>query len=384
MEDGKLIRYFEGTASAEEVNEISRWLDADEANEEYFQAIKAHFIAAKFHETSQEVDLDKEWHSFRKGLDTSSPAYFLPTVMRYAAAILLVFGVGYVLYTFQFSKENSPAIIPENTITLKLDNGELVAIDGLSDLPIKDAAGRIIGNKRGGKLIYLGNDAEQSSGEPGYNTLTVPYAKRFEIILPDSTHVTLNAGSSLTYPTSFENMATRKVALIGEGYFNVKKDKAHPFIVNAGKMNVRVLGTQFNLSTYPEDNLIQTALVEGKVSIYGDDEPYRPEASPVLHAGHLAIWDKTSKDLQINETSLDMYTAWLSGKIIFKNVPFENIIKKLERHYNVEIINLDGALAHEHYTASFDVESIEEVMETFKRAYGLQYQIEGNSITIHQ
>ncbi|AWW32966.1 iron dicitrate transport regulator FecR [Echinicola strongylocentroti] len=383
MEDHKLLRYFEGKASEEETKEIIQWLNADEANESYFHQQKAQYVASKFSETSNEVDVDRKWDSFRDHLNPGPASFSRSITWRYAAAVIMVLGIGYLFYTFQFAAEQASPVPAENMITLKLGDGKVVAIDELSDLPIINEAGKIIGNQIGSKLSYLVHDADGTTDQLSYNTLTVPYAKRFEIILPDSTHVTLNAGSSLTYPTSFDNMDTRSVTLIGEAYFNVREDKSLPFIVNADQMNIRVLGTQFNVSSYPEDELVQTALVEGKVSIYDDRKPYAPAASSTLSPGQLATWNKADNEVQIKETPLDMYTAWLSGKIIFKNVPFQNIIKKLERHYDVDIVNLDGTFNNEYYTASFDVESIEEVMETFKRAYGLHYQIEGNKITIH-
>ncbi|GGF38991.1 FecR family protein [Echinicola rosea] len=383
MDDHKLTRYFEGKATVEEVKEIIEWLEADEANEDHFYQLKAQHVASTFSETSNKMDLDKKWETFRGQLNDGTPSLPLFIALRYAAAVILLLGVGYVLYTNPFSAAPTDPHIAENTITLKLGNGEVVAIDELSDLPILTKKGKIIGHQSGNRLSYVTNGKDDLPDEINYNTLTVPYAKRFEIILPDSTHVTLNAGSSLTYPTSFENSDIRAVTLIGEAYFKVKKAPSQPFIVHADETAIRVLGTQFNVSSYPEDELVQTALVEGKVSIYDGAETYAPETSHLLSPGQVANWNKAENHIQINETSLDMYTAWLHGKIIFKNVPFTNIMKKLERHYDVDIVNLNGALESERYTASFDVESIKEVMETFKRAYGLQYQIKGNKITIH-
>ncbi|MBD8489146.1 FecR family protein [Echinicola sp. CAU 1574] len=383
MDESKLLKYFEGTATGKETEDIEAWFQISKSNEDRFYQLKAQYIASKFKETSDQIDLNSKWKQFQIKTQNKSIYKFRSPLLKYAASIILVVGLGALFYLFQGIYDQSP--IPysdDKVITLQLGNGETILMEESGQLSIKNSKGQVIGNQLGGRLTYLSKKGNNDGGNPSFNTLKVPYAKRFEVILPDGSEVTLNAGSSLTYPTSFDHMETRSVTLSGEAFFKVKKDADQPFIVKADLMNIRVLGTEFNVSSYPEDPLVQTALVEGKVSIYNNDSSY-DERATVLLPGELANWDKSGNEIQVKKTELDMYTAWLSGKIIFRNISFPNIIKKLERHYDVEIVNSQGTFETEYYSASFDVETIDEVMETFKRAYGLQYEIKGNKIFIH-
>src|SRR5690606_28947840 len=143
----------------------------------------------------------------------------------------------------------------------------------------------------------------------------------------------LNAGTSLKYPVKFIKGKNREVYLTGEAFFEVAKDAAHTFIVNANGLNIRVLGTKFNVSAYPEDNTTNTVLVEGSVGLY-QGGAYDSEKATFLTPEHLASLDKTNKDITIENAETSLYTAWINGNIILRHVVFKNIIEKLERQYN--------------------------------------------------
>jgi ferric-dicitrate binding protein FerR (iron transport regulator) len=216
-----------------------------------------------------------------------------------------------------------------------------------------------------------------------YNTLTVPYGKRFDLLLSDGTQVTLNSGTSLKYPVQFLNTENRQVFLDGEAFFNVVKDSLNPFIVNTDQLNVRVLGTKFNMSSYPEDQFVNTTLLEGSVSVYNKQDTFDSSKASLLEPGFKAEWNKYNKQILIEEADIAMHTDWLNGKIILRHVPFKNIVKKLERHYNVEIINNNSKLDEELFTASFDIETIDQVFQTFNLTYEMDYKINDRQIIIN-
>lgn len=176
-------------------------------------------------------------------------------------------------------------------------------------------------------------------------------------------------------------MKIEKCFLNGEAFFDVAKE-SNPFIVNVNNLNIRVLGTQFNVSCYPEDTVINTVLVEGSVSLFGD-EVYNAETASILNPGFKASWNKTNDDISIDKVDTNIYTGWRKGKLIFKNLQFENIIKKLERHYNVSIVNDNKKLGEQYYNATFDIETIEQVLESFNESYEIKYTIENNKIIIN-
>ena len=300
-------------------------------------------------------------------------------ILRYAAVftgILLLT----VLYRQTFTQsENEILVIPEEQITLTLENGvvEIIAQDTVRSLT--NPAGEIISFQKGTRLQY---DSIAEIQTLTYNTLTVPYGKRFEVVLSDGTHVFLNSGTSFRYPINFIKGQNREVFLKGEAYFKVTEDTEHPFIVNSGPLRTQVLGTQFNISSYSEDESILTVLVEGSVKVYNEiAEETGKEV--ILQPGQKAAWSRSTKNIVVNEADIELHTAWIDGRIVFKKLPFRSILKKLERHYNVTILSHNKALDSEMFRASFDIESIEEVMESFNRNYNIDYTIKNNQIIIN-
>ncbi|MDO9580871.1 MAG: FecR family protein, partial [Bacteroidales bacterium] len=242
-------------------------------------------------------------------------------------------------------------------------------------------SGKVVAEQSGNKLNY---EKENSAEELAYNILTIPNGKKFQVVLSDGTEVHLNSGTVLRYPVKFIAGLNRKVYLLqGEAYFDVAKDVKHPFVVNADYMNVRVLGTEFNVSTYPEDLSINTVLVEGAVSIFGNDKKYDNANSLELKPGFKASWNKDKNNISVEEVDTNIYTSWINGKLIFKNSQFKNIIKKLERHYNVTIINNNAKLNEQYYDATFDTETIEQVLNSFNKSYKIEYTITNNKIIIN-
>lgn len=298
-------------------------------------------------------------------------------VLKYAAVLLLFLGVGYLYQSGYFSKETQ-FVVPDESITLQLENGDVKIIneDGTSE--VFDAKGNIIGSQSGTKIVYGNTTADEKLV---YNILTVPYGKRFEINLSDGTKVHLNAGTSLKYPVKFISGKTRQVFLKGEAFFDVAKDEKHPFVVNANQLNVEVLGTQFNFSSYPEDVETDVVLVEGSVNLY---TPSDKNNHVLLKPGFKGSYSKSAAgQISTKPVITSIYTSWIDGELVFRNITFGNILKKMERHYNVEIINRNTQLTNEKFNASFRNEPIEKILEYFKITYGIDYSINNNKIIIN-
>ena len=382
MKDQKIIQYLSGFVSEAEENRIHNWIMASRENAAKFNQLKAAYIASTFGDTAKEVDLDEKFSEFLEVKDHTSntrPSTF-PVFLKYAATVGIIFGIGYGYFTGFFNSKSEKLVIPEETILLTLDDGHIQAIEVDSKQQVVSSKGRVLGTQSGNSLNYHQN-INQNQPEPvAYHTLTVPYGKRFEVVLSDGTQVHLNAGTSLKYPVKFINGNDRKVFLQGEAFFNVAKDAAHAFIVNTNELNVTVLGTRFNVSSYPEDAFIRTVLVEGAINLSADSQ--KAEAV-TLSPDHQAIWNKEDKGISVEEVDPTPYTSWVNGKIVFRHMPFKNITKKLERHYNVSIICNNEVLNNEAYTASFDTESIEEVLEAFNRNYSIRHTIKNNEIIIN-
>lgn len=295
-----------------------------------------------------------------------------------AAAVCIGLILSGYLYV-QNTTSNTSTIIPENAISLQLEDGTIKIIKEGETADIIGKNGDVLGQQEGSQLVYNKLSAKKKLV---YNILKVPYGKTFKLKLSDGTIAHLNAGSSLKYPVQFLDGAERKVFVTGEAYLDVAKDAAHPFIVNANNLNVRVLGTQFNVSAYPEDEITEVVLVEGAVSLYSEVDSYNTEKNTLLEPGFKGSFDKTKNSFAKTEVVTDVYTSWINGKLIFRNMTFENILKKLERHYDVTFVENNTKLSKKVFNANFGKEPIENVLEELKVNYGIKYSFKADKIII--
>lgn len=329
---------------------------------------------------SEAIDVNQNWQE----LKTALVAKETPVVplwrraMKYAAILVVALGCLYLLKN-QFSTEQQPNV-SSDAIELVLENGDIKIINVAETAEIANEKGELIGSQEGDILNY---NASASSEKLVYNQLKVPYGKTFNIVLSDGTKVYLNSGTSLKYPINFITGNNREVFLEGEAYFEVAKDKAHPFIVNANNMNIEVLGTQFNVSSYPDDSEIHTVLVEGSVSLSSD---IAPNNTSLLIPGFKGSISRTSpKTIVLEEVDTKIYTEWMNGDVIFRNSTFKDMVKKLARNYNVTIENNYEALNQKRFNASFNrkIESIDDIMTAISEIYPFTYSKTGNQIIIN-
>ena len=297
-----------------------------------------------------------------------------------AASVIVLLGIG-----FFYKQHISNKVVEQkfdfksSDIVLQLENGETQILSEHNSAQIKDAKGNIVGNQSGDKIAY------ENSLDPEklvYNTIKIPYGKKFRLQLSDGTMVHLNAGTTLKYPVKFIAGENRQVFLDGEAFFDVAKDKKHPFIVNADELNVRVLGTHFNVSNYPEDAATDVVLVEGSVGMYQSNEEFDALKNTILKPGFKGSFNKENAKISTKAVITDIYTSWINGGLTFRNMTFKNIITKLERRYNVTIVNKNEKLANEKFNASFSDESIDKVMSYFNDIHGINYTIKNDQILI--
>src|SRR5690606_38213072 len=153
-----------------------------------------------------------------------------------------------------------------------------------------------------------------------YNTLKVPFGKRFELSLSEGTKAYLNAGSSLKYPVKFLRDRDRNVYITGEAFLEVAKDSLRPFIVNTEKMNVRDVGTKINGTTYQEDDSSEIGMVEDHVSLYKSNVDYRPSSEMFLKPGYIGSFSNKNNDISKDSVIASLYTTWMKVELIFRHM----------------------------------------------------------------
>ncbi len=190
--------------------------------------------------------------------------------------------------------------------------------------------------------------------------------------MPDRSVVWLNGGTSLRYPATFDSRH-RHVELEGEAYFEVTADPKHPFYVDTPDgLTVYVYGTRFNVSAYTEDACIETVLEEGKVNIIAPGD----KAEFPLHPNEMLTYDKQTK--RSVKTAIDPYekVAWREGKLIFRNAPLDEVLRKLARHYNAYIEFHNLSKKEYKYRATFKDESLEQILDYLSKSAHIEWSIE--------
>ncbi|HEY4936399.1 MAG TPA: FecR family protein [Puia sp.] len=238
-------------------------------------------------------------------------------------------------------------------------------------------------------------------GEKTVSQISTKNGSKTNLILPDGTKVWLNAGSSLSYDSSY-GRNIREVALSGEAFFDVVKNKEKPFIIHASKINIKVLGTEFNVRSYPTDKTTEASLIRGSIEVTFKDKPnkkiiLKPNEKIVVdndltleNIPGNPLLDRSKKINKVPgmaiknltyeyKTGAIIETSWVENKLIFQDESFEEIARQLERWYGVSIIFKNNQLKENHLTGSFKNETIRQALDALKFTASFKYEIDNNN-----
>ncbi len=200
--------------------------------------------------------------------------------------------------------------------------------------------------------------------------VTVPYGEQVQVVLQDGTIVQLNSGSHLQYPKSF-GLFSRNVKLTGEGYFSVAKEIGRPFIVNLNEIKVKVTGTKFNAKAYLDDNKITVSIDEGSVNIVDKSNKAYP-----LKVGESVIYDRLSGFCTVNKVEdMRFHTAWRTKSLNFYRTPLKDILKTLERQYEVQFIVSDSSLLNYKFSISTSRVNASEILMDLEKVSKIRFDL---------
>lgn len=208
----------------------------------------------------------------------------------------------------------------------------------------------------------------------GWVEINAPEGSRIKFILPDSTSGWLNSGSKLKYQAVFDQH--RIVTLVGEGYFNVKHKEISDFVVSVADLEVKALGTKFDVLAYPDDCYTHVVLQEGRVEVKGKEDVFKEILSP----NEQISFNHNKKSLKISEVDADRFTAWKDSYLIIDDEPFWQAVDRIERWYNVEIVIKDEVLNNFRFKATFKDEPLDEVLRLIAITTPIQYKIEKREV----
>ncbi|MBC6999420.1 FecR domain-containing protein [Cytophaga sp. FL35] len=224
----------------------------------------------------------------------------------------------------------------------------------------------------------------QPSREPSVEKVavlmtTTTIGENKDVVLPDGSQITLNSNTSITYPHSFEE-GIREVTLSGEAFFDVTHDEERPFIVHMDNgVKIQVLGTSFNIKSYPEDQNVETTLVSGKVRVVEEKD----NKTVVLNPSQRATYVKNEDKIIIDKVETENLTSWRQGKLVYDETPIREVISDLKRKYKVTISVASPEIMNYRYTGVFDNLTIEQILDLFEVSSPILFKKNHTKITLY-
>lgn len=298
---------------------------------------------------------------------------FVKKWLPYAAAVLAVLSISAYWYINHYpvtrpnlSTELTTDISPgSNRATLILDNGKSIALNENSP-EIKVSENGIF--YQDGTAVVEKTDVQQA-------TLSTPRKGEYRIVLPDGSKVWLNAESEISYPTVFQGNE-RLVKLKGEAYFEVNHDPAHPFIVQSSGQRVKVLGTSFNINAYPNEAYVITTLTSGRIDLQHTTK----NTHKILSPGQQAV---LGDDLfRLQKVDVQLFTAWKDGKFRFKGASLQEVLRQLERWYDIEVDYSQVPADIKIYASIKRDKKLSSVLGALAEISGIHFKLEGRRLMI--
>lgn len=324
MTDETLIRYIIGQTDAGEIKQIRAWLSvSDERAKELARMKNCWILSGLGNEVTQiitEPEIRRILNQIRLAGKKTPQKTLRPKFLKYAAVLLLMMGLSGATGYF-ISKPDIPA--------------------------------------------------------SKYARIIVPKGERSKVVLSDGSVVQLNGGSLLKFPPSFHS-GKRTVFLEGEAFFDVARDRLHPFIVEAGKLQVKVLGTKFNISSYPDDKTITTYLEEGKVEVRIDGKE-----GAFLKPTEALEYNKSTRKVVRQTMNDSRFSDWTNGILNIKGETIEELARKLERRFDIRIEFGDDEIRKHTYSGSIKDENLYTVLEALRFASSLKYEKNERNVILY-
>jgi transmembrane sensor len=379
-----IFREFSGAITETEQKILDHWKDERPGNRAvYNKTIGEKNIAGKLN-AYERIDMEQAWGSLNRKLGKRNhpKTLRLRSVLKYAAAVLIIVSISSYFLLMRSTPVETEimvhAVINPGTqkAVLTTSNNERIELGTLqqsrhiqlANTSLTDTNSTLTFTPSG--LIQI--DAVQ---EIASNTIETPCGGEYTVVLTDGTKVYLNAKTKLSFPELFA-ANKREVTLEGEAYFEVSESKTQPFIVKTQNYEVKVYGTAFNVSAYSSDNVSYTTLVYGSVGIQTNEG-----TKALLNPGEQASFNLAENSLRTKVVDTHIYTAWKEGKFMFNNESLGEIMRKLERWYNVETEYLNDEILSYHFSGSLDrYNHISEILNVMVLTCNVEYTVAGNKI----
>ncbi len=380
-----IFKHLREELTEDELLELEQWRMESAENESLFQTL---LDKENIQRMLKGFYPDKEaaWNKLVKRVPElrSSPVRQMQWLRPVAAAVIVaVICCGVYLYfhwqakkipvlagsTGEFKNDVAPGT---DKAILQLANGSTIVLDSAHTGDLAEQGNVKLVKIDSGEIAYTPGGQQPVVS---YNTLSTPRGGQYRVILQDGTKVWLNAASSLRFPTAFTGKQ-RNVELTGEAYFEVEKNPGAPFRVSSGNAQVEVLGTHFNIMSYPDENFVSTTLLEGSVKMS------KGANSEIIKPGEQARLNNNSSSINvIQDVDVDVIVAWKNGMTVFKNADLQTIMRTISRWYDVKVV-YEGNIPAKSLGGGIPRHTnLSEVLKVLE-AYQVHFKLEGKQITI--
>lgn len=356
-------KYLRNDIHVEEMSVLEKWKTKNIANQQLWDRLtSSHYASSQLQRWPDDAQSEALWLRVHQSVHTNPKKIRKQKILMWyvAASVAVVILASWFIYSATFQAENQldqltvsnegpPVVAPPpvqmpaelDDITLIMGDGQTVTLgDNLESLHEQD--GTQI-NRTDSGLEYSSNDRSAHLGTV-MNTVITPIARTYHLMLADGTRVWLNAASAIQYPTAF-NDNERRIVLKGEAYFEVAHDRDKPFIVMTEKSQITVLGTHFNVKSYPEDQVDRTALLGGSLRVASR----QGTQSTLLNPGYEAVVID-GEEMVVNKTDANKVLAWKNGLFIFDNESLESLLLELAKWYGISVNFADTEVKKYHFT----------------------------------
>ncbi|MGN6416977.1 MAG: FecR family protein [Pseudobacter sp.] len=394
---GLLTGHLRDDLTDQDQEQLNNWIDASERNRLLFESIddeeQLRSLVLLYFQEKTENNEELILQKIRTGMSTLpaiTPVRKMPSLWKWVAAVAVVTaGIGFYFLDIRENKKegtlagNSAEILPgKEGAILTLADGTKMVLDTLGNGVIASENGTQV-LLQNGSLSYAQNATE---GEAVTNVLSTPKGRQFRLVLPDGTKVWMNAASSLRYPTIFSGNK-RQVRVTGEVFFEVAPNHLQPFLVDIdNKAQVEVLGTQFNVNAYSNEKNIRTTLVDGSIRIRAG-AGYDTSSFKVMKPGEQAQSSLSEQaNLQgvkvVNNVNIEKVIAWKKGLFNFEDASLEEVLRQIERWYDIEVVYEKGIIPDIIFGGKFSNDvSLEGMLRSLKESE-VNFRMEGRKLIV--
>ena len=385
MEDKSIFEliaeYSAGTISPADAELLRERLESDAEAMRLFREIRESEKMLKSVQAHEKIDLQVSWKHLEDSLAIQPRKgrwllWTIGSVVAASVALLLMF-----VFPFTRQVEQPGTLVSQVGITpggvkaiLQSEDGKMIDLTSSTSSHIVTSDGLVLVND---SLKGLRFDQSKLENQPmKYHTLAVPVGGEYHFTLADGTRVWVNSASEVRFPNCFSGKK-REIYVKGEVYLEVARDEKHPFVVHAGENEVRVLGTRFNLTAYPDEQEVITTLVEGSVEFWNDQSSIR------LKPGEQSVLDRETNNLEKQKVDVSIYTSWVSGTYEYERMPLSDITRQLSRWYDVQFVYETTEFSNHPFTGVVKRDqSLEEVLSIIEKTTNIKFKISGRTIII--